>query len=85
MSDWFAKAIGVKTTRSFPRPRGDYVPSMRDSFYTEGHGSGYTKSIDWNAKTVTVRFSDFHTYEYDWTDIEGTWTDRYGGIYWLKS
>lgn len=81
-NDWWSKVIGVQPKRN-PRPRGAYVPSMHDKFHTPAHGSGYTHAIDWNSKTVTVKFYDHHKYEYDWTDIEGTFTERYGGVYML--
>lgn len=47
--------------------------------------NGYIKQINWSEQTVTVKYyDDPNTEDIDWEELEGTWTDKFGGLYYLE-
>ncbi len=76
---WWEKVIGKERPK---RVMPGYNPTYQDSFYRPEHGSGWVKHIDWQGKSVDVVFADGHRHNYEFSELEDAFVNRYGGIYW---
>lgn len=72
-------------SRTRPEP-----PSKGDSFHRESHSTaknGIAIQINYKEEEVTVQYYGYKTTEdkqvYSFEDLKYTWTDRFGGVYFV--